>query len=155
TRVIPARLYGRRLRSGSEPAVRPSGDRVATGTIEVFLTRWVNQDVWEALVRPGRKMPVGERVEFGEGELAGGVVACGEGGLRTIRLDSRSARTVSEHVENLGHVPLPPYIDRPDESSDRERYQTVFAKEGTAVAAPTAGLHFSPEILEAIRKRGA
>ena len=99
-------------------------------------------------------MPVGERVEFGEGEPEGEVIARGEAGQRTMQVRSRDAQSVSAHLERLGHVPLPPYIDRLDEVSDRERYQTVFAKEGTAVAAPTAGLHFTPEILQAIRARG-
>ncbi|OLC98477.1 MAG: tRNA preQ1(34) S-adenosylmethionine ribosyltransferase-isomerase QueA, partial [Acidobacteria bacterium 13_1_40CM_4_58_4] len=75
-------------------------------------------------------------------------------GLRTLQLVSHDERSVSEHLERLGHVPLPPYIDRADETADRERYQTVFAKRPGAVAAPTAGLHFSMEIVEKIRKRG-
>jgi S-adenosylmethionine:tRNA ribosyltransferase-isomerase len=122
--------------------------------VEVFLTRQLASDTWEALVRPGRKMPTGERVSFGDGELECDVVGRGELGLRTLRFVSRSQHTVGEHFERLGHVPLPPYIDRADESSDRERYQTVFAKNPGAVAAPTAGLHFSNEILENLRARG-
>jgi S-adenosylmethionine:tRNA ribosyltransferase-isomerase len=105
-------------------------------------------------VRPGRKMPVGERVLFGDGELEGEVLTRGELGLRTLRFVAHDERSVNEHLERLGHVPLPPYIDRADERSDRERYQTVFAKRPGAVAAPTAGLHFSAEILERIRARG-
>jgi S-adenosylmethionine:tRNA ribosyltransferase-isomerase len=146
-RVIPARLFGRRSGSGA-------GTGRGTGSVEVFLTRRVAQNTWEALVRPGKKLPVGERVEFGEGELEGAVIAPGQAGIRTIQFQSHNALSVSEHLEKLGHVPLPPYIDRPDESSDRGRYQTVFAKQGTAVAAPTAGLHFTPEMLEAIRGGG-
>jgi S-adenosylmethionine:tRNA ribosyltransferase-isomerase len=94
-------------------------------------------------------------VIFGGGELEGEVIARGELGLRTIRFLSHDGRPIREHFERLGHVPLPPYIDRADETSDRERYQTVFAKQPGAVAAPTAGLHFTPEILERIRARGA
>lgn len=152
-RVIPARLFGRRSRKGASPASASHGAGAA-GQVEVFLIRRVTHDVWEALVRPARKMPVGQRVEFGCGELEGEVTHRAEGGVRTLQFRSQNAFSVSEHLEKLGHVPLPPYIDRPDESSDRERYQTVFAKEGTAVAAPTAGLHFTPEVLEAIRARG-
>src|SRR5262249_13678758 len=150
-RVIPARLFGRR---SSKSAATHTGRGEEPKQVEVFLTRRLTRDLWEALVRPGRKMPVAECVEFGDGELQGEVVERGDRGLRTIRFQSQNALSVSKHLEKLGHVPLPPYIDRPDESSDRDRYQTVFAKEGTAVAAPTAGLHFTPEGLEAIRKRG-
>jgi S-adenosylmethionine:tRNA ribosyltransferase-isomerase len=99
-------------------------------------------------------MHVGERVLLGEGELEAEIMARGELGLRTLRLSSRDSRSVLEHVERIGHVPLPPYIDRPDETSDRERYQTVFAKQPGAIAAPTAGLHFTPQILETIGRRG-
>jgi S-adenosylmethionine:tRNA ribosyltransferase-isomerase len=100
-------------------------------------------------------MQIGERVLFGEGELEGEVIARGDHGLRTMHFVSHDAHSINEHFERLGHVPLPPYIDRADELSDRERYQTVFAKRPGAIAAPTAGLHFTPEILEKIRARGA
>ncbi len=106
-------------------------------------------------MRPGRKMKTGERVVFGEGELEAEIIARGEFGLRTVRFTSRYPGGVSTQIERLGHVPLPPYIDREDESADRERYQTVFASRPGAVAAPTAGLHFTPEVLSAIRARGA
>jgi len=99
-------------------------------------------------------MHTGERVLFGHGELECEVLARGELGLRTLRFVSHSQHAIGEHFERLGHVPLPPYIDRADETSDRERYQTVFAKNPGAVAAPTAGLHFSNQILEKIRARG-
>jgi len=122
--------------------------------VEVFLTRQLASDTWEALVRPGRKMHIGERVLFGDGELECEVLTRGELGLRTLRFGSHSQHTIGEHFERLGHVPLPPYINRADETSDRERYQTVFAKNPGAVAAPTAGLHFSTQILEKIRARG-
>ncbi len=153
-RVIPARLFGRRAGVHSQKPSRSTKAEHLTGRVEVLLTRQAGADSWEALVRPGRKMPSGERVYFGEGELEGEVVARGEFGLRTLRFVSHDERSVSEHLERLGHVPLPPYIDRADETADRERYQTVFAKRPGAIAAPTAGLHFSMEILEKIRKRG-
>ena len=153
-RVIPARLFGRRAGVHAQAPSRATRGEHLTGKVEVFLTRRIDAVTWEALVRPGRKMQTGERVFFGEGELEGKVLSRGELGLRTMRFVSRDERTVDEHFERLGHVPLPPYIERDDENFDRERYQTVFAKRPGAIAAPTAGLHFSPEILERIRARG-
>jgi S-adenosylmethionine:tRNA ribosyltransferase-isomerase len=155
TRVIPARLFGRRAGVHSSPPSRATRQEHLSGQVEVFLTRQIGLDTWQALVRPGRKMQIGERVLFGEGELEGQIVERGELGLRTVRFHSHEALGISEHIERLGHTPLPPYIDRGDESADRERYQTVFAKAPGAIAAPTAGLHFTPEILEQIRARGA
>jgi S-adenosylmethionine:tRNA ribosyltransferase-isomerase len=153
-RVIPARLFGRRVGVHAQPSSRATKAEHLTGRVEIFLTRQLAPDTWEALVRPGRKMQTGERVLFGEGEVEAEVIARGELGLRTLRFVSHDQRGISEHLERLGHVPLPPYIDRADETSDRERYQTVFAKNPGAIAAPTAGLHFSSEILERIRVRG-
>ncbi len=154
TRVVPARLFGRRMGIHSQPPSRATRREHLHGMVEIFLTRQIEGDTWEALVRPGRKMHIGERVVLGEGELEAEIMARGELGLRTLRLSSRDSHSVLEHVERIGHVPLPPYIDRPDETSDRERYQTVFAKHPGAIAAPTAGLHFTPEIFEKIRHRG-
>jgi S-adenosylmethionine:tRNA ribosyltransferase-isomerase len=153
-RVIPARLLGRREVSarashGSPRIPQPSAQ------IEVFLSRELAPNCWEALVKPGRKLLPGTRILFGDGQLMGEIVSSGEFGLRVIQFRSQDGGSVSEHFETLGHVPLPPYIDRPDESADRDRYQTIFAKRPGAVAAPTAGLHFTPEILQAIRDRGA
>jgi S-adenosylmethionine:tRNA ribosyltransferase-isomerase len=153
-RVIPARLFGRRLGVFSDVPSRATRREHLTGTVEVFLARQIGPDVWEALVRPGRKMKTGERIVFGEGELEAEITARGEFGLRTVRFISHAFGGVAAQIERLGHVPLPPYIDREDESTDRERYQTVFASRPGAVAAPTAGLHFTPEILSAIRARG-
>src|SRR5262249_23416322 len=150
-RVIPARLFGRRIREGASLTERSPADAEPQGFVEVFLARQLEADTWEALVRPGKKMRDGERVAFGSGELHGKVVAFGDAGLRTIRFRSNDTKSVTEHLEKLGHVPLPPYIRRKDDTEDRLRYQTVFAKEGSAVAAPTAGLHFTREILEGIR----
>jgi S-adenosylmethionine:tRNA ribosyltransferase-isomerase len=154
TRVIPARLFGRRAGVHSQSPSRATRREHLTGKVEVFLTRQLDLQSWEALVRPGRKMQTGERVLFGEGELEAEVISRGELGLRTLRFVSRDTRGILEHLERLGHTPLPPYIHRSDEVSDRERYQTVFAKQPGAVAAPTAGLHFTSEILEKIRARG-
>jgi S-adenosylmethionine:tRNA ribosyltransferase-isomerase len=154
TRVIPARLFGRRLGIHSQPASRSTRKEHLRATVEVFLTRQLTPDTWEALVRPGRKIQTGEQVLFGAGQLEAEVISRGELGLRTLRFVSHDMDSVAEHFERLGHVPLPPYIDRADETSDRERYQTVYAKSPGAIAAPTAGLHFTPEILEKIRERG-
>src|SRR6266850_22866 len=153
-RVIPARLFGRRAGVHSQPPSRATRSEHLTGKVEIFLTRELDSETWEALVRPGRKMQVGERVLFGEGELEAEVLSRGQLGMRTLRFISHDQSSISRHFERLGHVPLPPYIDRADETSDRERYQTVFAKRPGAIAAPTAGLHFSTEILEKIRARG-
>lgn len=154
-RVLPARLFGHRAGVHSQKPSRSTRAEHLTGTVEVMLTRKVQEDTWEALVRPGRKMHLGERILFGTGELEGEIVGRGEFGLRTLRFVSHDQRGVDEHFERLGHVPLPPYIQRADEAADRERYQTVFAKRPGAIAAPTAGLHFSEEILRRIRERGA
>lgn len=154
-RVIPARLLGRRAGVRSEPVSAKSrirGEHL-TATVELLLLRPREQpDTWEVLARPGRKVRVGERVIFGEGELTAEITGRGDYGLRTVRFSCEGDFRAT--LERLGHVPLPPYIDRPDESPDRERYQTVFAKEWGAVAAPTAGLHFTPGLIERVRERG-
>jgi S-adenosylmethionine:tRNA ribosyltransferase-isomerase len=155
TRVIPARLFGRRAGVHADAPSRATQAQHLTGKVEVLLSREVEADVWEALVRPGRKMRTGERVSFGDGELEAEVLSRAALGERTLRFVSHDARSVREHIDRLGHIPLPPYIDRPDESADRERYQTVFAKNAGAIAAPTAGLHFTPETLQQMRQRGA
>ncbi len=153
-RVIPARLFGKRAGVHAQAPSRATVREHLSGTVEVFLTRPVSGDVWEALVRPGRKLPVGERILFGQGELEAEILSRGELGIRTVRFSSRDHQPVQAHIERLGHIPLPPYIEREDEFSDRERYQTVFAKVSGAVAAPTAGLHFSEEVMALIREKG-
>ena len=153
-RVLPARLFGHRLDTHSQKKSPENVPRPLQGQIEVFLTRQLEPNLWEALVKPGRKLPVGECILFGGGELQAEIVSRGELGLRTIHFQSNNEKSITQLIEDLGHVPLPPYIHRPDETSDRERYQTVFARSPVAVAAPTAGLHFTKELLEAIRARG-
>jgi S-adenosylmethionine:tRNA ribosyltransferase-isomerase len=155
TRVIPARLFGRRAGLHSQPPSKATRSEHLTGRIEVLLTRQFAPETWEALVRPGRKLPKGERILFGQGELEAEIIAHGELGIRTLQLASNDAHSVGEHIDRLGHIPLPPYIDRADQAIDRDRYQTVYAKRPGAIAAPTAGLHFTPEILARIRGRGA
>jgi S-adenosylmethionine:tRNA ribosyltransferase-isomerase len=154
-RVIPARLFGHRTGVHSQPPSRATRKEHLRGAVEIFLTQQVAPDLWNALVRPGRKMKTGERIVFGQGELEAEIVGRGELGLRTLRFESRDGQQISAHLERLGHVPLPPYIHREDEVADRERYQTIFAKRPGAIAAPTAGLHFTPEVVAAIRQRGA
>ena len=153
-RVIPARLFGRRagVRAEKPGRNRRAAQEFLSSEIEILLTKRVSAEEWEALVRPGRKMRIGERVEFGEGELYAEVTGRGEYGLRRIRLTAKG--DINQTIERLGHIPLPPYISRGDESTDRERYQTIFADHPGAVAAPTAGLHFSPAILEELKHRG-
>jgi S-adenosylmethionine:tRNA ribosyltransferase-isomerase len=153
-RVIPARLFGKRAGVHSQKASRKTVREHLSGNVEVFLTRKLEADTWEALVRPGKKLQVGERVQFGEGELEAEILLRGELGIRTVRFTAQNGISVDENLERLGHVPLPPYIDRPDEATDRQRYQTVYARRPGAVAAPTAGLHFTPEILEKLKAKG-
>jgi S-adenosylmethionine:tRNA ribosyltransferase-isomerase len=160
-RVLPARLFGRRagLRAQSPGRNNPRASDFLHSLIEVLLVRQVAPQDWEALVRPGRKVPVGERIIFGplekkddQGELEATVEARGEYGLRVLHFSSKNG--LHEALARLGHIPLPPYIKRSDEPMDRERYQTVYARQGSAVAAPTAGLHFTAEILTRLRQRG-
>ena len=156
SRVFPARLFGQRAGVRSLPIGKnnPKRHEYLSGEVEVFLLRTVSQDGrdWEALVRPGRKMRVGERIRFAEG-LEGEIIGRGEFGERTVRFSG--ADDLYAAFERIGHVPLPPYIKRADDAADRERYQTVFAREKGSVAAPTAGLHFTGEVLDECRGRGA
>lgn len=157
TRVFPARLFGRRSGAKAQPlgVHNPALRDFLKGRVEVLLTRQLSEEPneWECLVRPGRKIGVGEQLFFGDGdELTAQVVGRGSFGERRIRF-STGAEFWSM-VERLGHVPLPPYIEREDRAGDRERYQTVYARERGSVAAPTAGLHFTPEILARIQDTG-
>jgi S-adenosylmethionine:tRNA ribosyltransferase-isomerase len=156
SRVFPARLFGRRAGVRALPIGKknPKRHEYLSGAVEVFLLRPVSADgkQWEALVRPGRKMPTGERIRFENG-MEGEITGRGAFGERTIQFQTDA--DPFQEFEKIGHVPLPPYIKRADQPADRERYQTVFAREKGSVAAPTAGLHFTPEILEQCRARGA
>ncbi len=151
SRVIPARLFAQRsLRKGQQPP---------TGAIEVLLTEQVSEWEWRVLVRPGRKVGVGETLLFADPNdatsnttLEGEVLERGEFGERLLRV--APCADFWGALERLGHVPLPPYIHRDDAVDDRERYQTVYAEQRGSVAAPTAGLHFTPEVLTALRARG-
>jgi S-adenosylmethionine:tRNA ribosyltransferase-isomerase len=157
TRVFPARLFGRRAGLKSQPLSpqNPASRDFLRGRVEVLLTRQMQGEPndWECLVRPGRKIGVGEHLFFGDNdELQTEVIARGEFGERHIRfapVDDFFAR-----VEAVGHIPLPPYIARADSPADRDRYQTVYASQRGSVAAPTAGLHFTPEVLSRLHDRG-
>lgn len=157
TRVFPARLFGRRQGARAQPVGphnRAAGEFLR-GRVEVLLTRQLGQEPneWECLVRPGRKIGLRERIFFGEGdELSAEVTGRGEFGERKIRF--APIENFFGVIEKIGHIPLPPYIAREDSAADRERYQTVYARERGSVAAPTAGLHFTPEILSRMRERG-
>jgi len=155
-RVIPARLFAHRSGARAEPPGKHtrSGKEHLSSRIEVLLARRIDSDLWEALVRPGRKVGKGERLFFEGAKLEAEVVGRGSYGLRRLRFRTGEAETVSQAINKIGHVPLPPYIRRLDELLDRDRYQTVFAKPPVAVAAPTAGLHFTPAIMKELRQRG-
>jgi S-adenosylmethionine:tRNA ribosyltransferase-isomerase len=148
SRVIPARLYARRtLRRERE---KP------TGRIEVMLTEPAGENLWRALVRPGRKVAIGEILVFpaptGELALEAEVLERGEFGDRLLRF--KPVEDFFAVLDRIGHMPLPPYIHRDDAVTDRDRYQTVFSRERGSVAAPTAGLHFTPETLAALAAKG-
>ena len=145
TRVFPARLIGTRLPGG--------------GAAECFLIRPASDpDSWIALVHPGQRLREGSRLMFGAGEAGAALYAEIVGrhfhGRRTVRLWTEDGSPVRETIDAIGHVPLPPYIKRPDATSDRDRYQTVYARERGSIAAPTAGLHFTPGVLDALQAKG-
>ncbi|MEN3331374.1 MAG: S-adenosylmethionine:tRNA ribosyltransferase-isomerase [Blastocatellia bacterium] len=147
TRVFPARLIGRRLRTTSR------GETILGGRVEVFLVNRLEPLVWEALVRPGKHLLPGAEVEFARGKLTAKITEWREHGRRIVRFHTES--DFDEIINRIGRTPLPPYIKRDEEDRlDQERYQTVYARERGAVAAPTAGLHFTPELLEQIRALG-
>ena len=136
SRVLPARLMGIRVPSG--------------GTVEVLLLRDLSNGVWECLTRPGRKTKVGSELSFGDGVLTATVVGDGEDGKKNIQFHYKGI--FLEILERLGKMPLPPYIKA--ELEDQERYQTVYSKINGSAAAPTAGLHFTKELLKQIRDKG-
>lgn len=156
TKVFPSRLFGHRKGIFANPVGKnnPKAQENLSGQVEVFLLRPVSADGmdWEALARPGRKMRVGEIVTFSDA-LSAEIIARGEFGERTVRF--HCSGELQQAIDETGHVPLPPYIRRADRAEDRQRYQTVYARERGSVAAPTAGLHFTSEVLDACRDRGA
>ena len=135
TKVIPARLYGE----------RPTG-----GAVEVLLLRQLGPKRWETLVRPGKKLKPGAEVSFGDGRLKCRVLETTDVGGRIVEFECEGSFEAA--LDALGEMPLPPYIH--EKLQDRDRYQTVYAKQDGSAAAPTAGLHFTPELMERIREKG-
>jgi S-adenosylmethionine:tRNA ribosyltransferase-isomerase len=143
TRVFPARLVGKKIRSASS---------APGGRVEIFLVRELEPLVWEALVRPGRGLSKGARVEF-NAELTAEIVESLEGGRRIVRFNAGG--DFDSLIDKIGRTPLPPYIKRTeDRRLDQERYQTIYATERGAIAAPTAGLHFTAPLMESIAAAG-
>jgi S-adenosylmethionine:tRNA ribosyltransferase-isomerase len=142
TKVYPARLFGKKKKTGA--------------SIEVFLLRELNPEsrLWDVMVDPARKIRIGNKLYF-DRELSAEVIDNTTSRGRTLRLHfTGSNEELYAKIRELGQTPLPPYIDREVEEEDRERYQTIFAEHRGAVAAPTAGLHFTPELIEALRDKG-
>lgn len=139
SKVIPARLFGTKEITGAK--------------VEFLLIRRIQGDLWEAMVRPGKKLHVGDRVSFSEdGSLSAQIMEHGEGGTRIVRFEYEG--DFHELLDRIGKIPLPPYISRESDEEDKERYQTVYCKEEGSVAAPTAGLHFTEELIETVRQMG-
>ncbi len=136
TKVIPARLYGIKEDTGAQ--------------IEILLLKRKEKDIWETLVKPGKKAKIGAKISFGEGLLFGEILDVVEEGNRLIQFHYEGI--FEEILDKLGQMPLPPYITHPLE--DKSRYQTVYAKYDGSAAAPTAGLHFTPELLDKVRQMG-
>ena len=136
TKVLPARLYGNRVSTG--------------GMVEILLLKRVDKDVWECLVKPGKKAKIGNRIEFGEGKLVGEIIDVVEEGNRLIKFEYDGI--FEEILDEIGTMPLPPYIHHKLE--DKNRYQTVYAMNNGSAAAPTAGLHFTKELLNKIEEKG-
>lgn len=136
TKVIPARLFGNKVGTDAK--------------IEVLLLKRKENNIWETLVKPGKKAKPGTKISFGEGLLVGEVIDVVEEGNRLIQFSYEGV--FEEILDQLGQMPLPPYITH--QLKDKNRYQTVYAKNDGSAAAPTAGLHFTPELLEEIRKKG-
>ena len=138
SRVIPARLFGQKEGTGAH--------------IEFLLSKRIEGDVWETLVRPGRRLKPGDSVSFGEGRLRAEILDYSEGGTRKVRFLYDGI--FMERLEELGKIPLPPYIERESTDEDRDMYQTVYSRVDGSVAAPTAGLHFTEELLRKAQEKG-
>ncbi len=139
SKVLPARLYGRKEGTGAN--------------IEFLLIKRIEGDTWETMVKPGKRLKPGDAVSFSDDKLFRAVVKdYGEDGTRIVEFEYEGI--FLERLEELGKMPLPPYIERDNNSEDKDRYQTVYAKNEGSVAAPTAGLHFTPELLEKAKAKG-
>jgi len=140
SRVIPARL---------------TGNRETGGQVEIFLVREIENQIWEALVRPGSRLKQGSKISFGEGKLTAEILDDPGAELRRVRFYCDGS--FDDLLAQIGSTPLPPYIKRPSGASaeDRERYQTIYSKHRGAIAAPTAGLHFTPEVLAEVKRNAS
>lgn len=151
TRVIPARIVGERVVKMTADGPCETG---GSAPVELLLLKQTENDVWEALAGPGKRARVGDVLSFGDGLLKAEIESIGDGGVRTVRFacDKSRSATVYDALHTLGTMPLPPYIK--EKLADQERYQTVYSREEGSAAAPTAGLHFTPELLDAVRAKG-
>ena len=139
SKVIPARLFGFKEKTGAK--------------IEFLLLKRVEGDTWEAMVRPGKKLHVGDRISFADdGSLTAEIIEHGEDGTRIVRFEHEG--DFLDLLDHIGKIPLPPYIERESDEEDKERYQTVYCKEEGSVAAPTAGLHFTEELIKKVKAKG-
>lgn len=138
SKVIPARLFGVKEITGAK--------------VEFLLIKRIKDDIWEAMVRPGKKLHVGDRVSFSDGTLSAKIIEHGEGGTRLVHFEYEG--DFHALLDRIGKIPLPPYIERESGDEDKERYQTVYCKEEGSVAAPTAGLHFTQELIQEALKKG-
>ena len=139
SKVIPARLFGTKEITGAK--------------VEFLLIKRIKDDMWEAMVKPGKKLHVGDRVSFIEdGSLFAKIIEYSEGGTRIVRFEYEG--DFHELLDRIGKIPLPPYIERESDEEDKERYQTVYCKEEGSVAAPTAGLHFTEELIAKLQQKG-
>lgn len=142
SKVIPARLFGEKTETGAK--------------VEFLLIKRLQDDIWETMVRPGKKLKIGDMVDFSKkgkfGKFEAEIVGFGEEGTRHVKFSYDGI--FMERLEELGSMPLPPYIERKSEEKDKDRYQTVYCREEGSVAAPTAGLHFTKELLEKAKAKG-
>ena len=133
TKVIPARLLG---------------EKISGAKVEIFLLRELEPNVWETLVKPGRRLQIGAKIIFGNNELKAEIIGLSKQGKRIVQFHIEDKeKNLLQIIEKLGQMPLPPYISRPLEEEDKETYQTVYANTSGSVAAPNAGLHFTPELV--------
>ncbi len=140
TKVIPARLWGELSETGRQ--------------VELLLLRHLGHEKWRCLTKPAKHFKIGSKISLSNKEVVGEVTSIGEHGLREIQFESKNNQTILDFAQQQGKMPLPPYIKREAESFDKERYQTVYAEKEGAAAAPTAGLHFTDQMLQDLQQKG-